>query len=149
MIMKLSAYIDNDDEDGIDINNENEFLSHPSDNQEPKHSLLLHSIHVAEIARDLLAKIKFQNPELGFFPGLLHDMGKLNPYYQILFKTNKLERDAVKSELVQKYADVHSPYSAWIAEKLLKKTEKRIDYLLLEKVVTLIYGHHTRLQRSI
>jgi CRISPR-associated endonuclease/helicase Cas3 len=139
----LSACSDSSGEDCRD-----EFLSHPSDNGEPIHSLLQHSIDVAIRARDLLSHTCFQNPELGFFSGLLHDLGKLSPYYQILFRTDKSKREAKQNELIQKYAPVHSPYSAWMADKLLK-IDKRMDYTLLDRIITLIYRHHTRLQRSI
>lgn len=150
--MKLSAYFDNnggngDDKKGNNDQNEDEFLSHPI--EEKKHSLLKHSIEVAERTQELLAYTKFQHPELGFFSGLLHDIGKINPYYQILFRTDKLERDAVKSDLVQKYEPVHSPYSAWITKKLLQKTQNHIDPRILKMIITLIYGHHSRHRRSI
>jgi CRISPR-associated endonuclease Cas3-HD len=110
---------------------------------------LKHSIYVAERTRELLSYTKFQDSELGFFSGLLHDIGKLTPYYQILFMTDKSKRDAVQSELIQRYDSSHSPYSAWIADKLLKKMAKSIDYVLLDKIVTLIYGHHSKLHGSI
>jgi CRISPR-associated endonuclease/helicase Cas3 len=133
--------------DEYNVSDRDEFLSHPI--EEPKHSLLKHSIAVAERTKELLSYTKFQNSELGFFSGLLHDMGKLNPYYQILFETDKLHRDEVNKELTEKYSDVHSPYSAWIASKLLGKIQGPIDYVALDKVITLIYGHHSRLHRSI
>src|SRR5437899_6430819 len=133
-MMKLSACSDNDAY-GKDANNGmeavDEYLSHPI--EEPRHSLLKHSIYVAQRTRELLSYTSFQNSELGFFSGLLHDIGKLNPYYQILFRTDKLKRDAIQSELIQTYESSHSPYSAWIADKLLNKMTKRIDYILLDK----------------
>jgi CRISPR-associated endonuclease/helicase Cas3 len=129
------------------MDDEDEYLSHPI--EEPRHSLLQHSIYVAQRTRQLLSYTRFQNSELGFFSGLLHDIGKLNPYYQILFRTDKLKRDSLQSELIQRYESSHSPYSAWIADKLLNKMTKSIDYALLDKVVTLIYGHHSKLHGSI
>jgi CRISPR-associated helicase Cas3/CRISPR-associated endonuclease Cas3-HD len=151
-MMKLSAYSDhNGDAYGKDSNNgmdnEDEYLSHPI--EEPRHSLLQHSIYVAQRTRELLSYTRFRNSELGFFSGLLHDIGKLNPYYQILFRTDKLKREAVQRELIQRYEPSHSPYSAWIADKLLNKMAKHIDYVLLDKIVTLIYGHHSKLHGSI
>src|SRR5262245_17101936 len=106
MMIKLSVSFDNFDEDN------NEFLSHPSDDGKVGHSLIHHSIGVAVKTRELLSDTSFQNPDLGYFAGLLHDIGKLNPYYQILFKTDKPNREARQIELAQKYAPVHSPYSA-------------------------------------
>jgi CRISPR-associated endonuclease/helicase Cas3 len=149
--MKLSVCFDNTNDNSDDKkdndDDDDEFLSHPI--EEKKHSLLKHSIEVAERTRKLLSYTRFQHPELGFFSGLLHDIGKLNPYYQILFRKDKSERDALKSELVQKYEPVHSPYSAWIAKKLLQKKQNRIDPRILKIIITLIYGHHTRHRRSI
>ncbi len=143
--MKLSACIDNHD------SNENkesiEFLSHPL--EEEKHSLLEHSIEVALKTKELLSYTQFKNSDLGFYSGLLHDIGKLNPYHQIFFRANKSDREIVKSELNQIFESVHSPYSAWIAEKLLEKKENSIDYSLLDKIIILIYGHHTKLRKSI
>jgi len=97
--MKLSACIDNHD------SNENkesiEFLSHPL--EEEKHSLLEHSIEVALKSQELLSYTQFKNSDLGFYSGLLHDIGKLNPYHQIFFRTNKLDRETVKSQLNQTF----------------------------------------------
>ena len=150
---KLSVSIDNNgdhnNEDGYDEgNNYGEYLSHPSEG-EGKHSLLKHSLQVASRARELLLYTKFQNSELGFLSGLLHDIGKLNPYYQILFRASKYERKTLQNKLDQKYEHVHSPYSAWIAEKLLHDRSREMDYVLLDKILMLIYGHHSRLRRSL
>lgn len=49
----------------------------------------------------------------------------------------------------QKYEPVHSSYSSWIAEKILQKREGGIDYKLLDKILSIIYGHHSRVHRSI
>jgi CRISPR-associated endonuclease Cas3-HD len=113
-----------------DNDNQDEYLSHPI--EEPKHSLLQHSLEVAVKAGELLSKTDFQNPELGYFSGLLHDIGKLNPYYQILFRADRSKREAIQNDLVNKYTPVHSPYSAWITDKLLKKMDERINFVLLD-----------------
>jgi HD superfamily phosphohydrolase YqeK len=97
------------------VDNEDDYLSHPI--EEPKHSLLQQD--VAHRTKELLSYTAFQNPELGKLAGLLHDLGKLNPYYQILFRTDEEQRDAVKKKLSEKYVDIHSPYSAWIADNFL------------------------------
>jgi len=95
-----------------------EYFSHPVDQK--KHLLLEHSIAVASKARKLLSLTKFTNSQLCFYSGLLHDIGKLNPYYQILFRiADASERQLKQKELSHKYEPSHSPFSAWIAEKLL------------------------------
>ena len=77
--MKLSVCIDD------------EYFSHPI--EEKKHMLIQHSLDVATKTEYLLSRTKFHNEKLGYYAGLLHDLGKLNPYYQILFRTkNQKER---------------------------------------------------------
>ena len=64
--MKLCVYINsNKDDIHDDCNNENEFLSHPSDDKESKHSLLQHSIDVAQRTRELLSIIIYRIPKPG------------------------------------------------------------------------------------
>jgi CRISPR-associated helicase Cas3/CRISPR-associated endonuclease Cas3-HD len=92
-----------------------------------------------------LSHTRFPNPELGFFSGLLHDLGKLNPYYQELFTTMESMMEKKKAELRQIYEPKHSAYSAWIARKLLQKMGEPIDRRLLRIVTMIIYGHHSRL----
>lgn len=133
-----------------DCNDEDdyEYLSHPIN--QGQHSLLEHSIAVASKAQNLLSLTKFQSSELGFYSGLLHDLGKLNPYYQILFNISWVsERQLKQEELRQTYEPFHSPFSAWIAEKLLYDRDKPINYTLLDKIIILIYGHHSKLRKSI
>jgi CRISPR-associated endonuclease/helicase Cas3 len=136
----LSACID-------DNNDNNDYLSHPIEKE--KHSLLEHSLAVALKAQELLSTTKFPSSEIGFYSGLLHDIGKLNPYYQILFKTERSQREKKQEELRSIYEPFHSPFSAWIAEKLLEKKQEPMDYALLDKIILLIYGHHSKLHKSI
>lgn len=144
--------IHRDKDNDMKVGNDNgdqykEFLSHPI--EKPKHSLLQHSVDVAVRTRELLSKTSFQNPELGYFSGLLHDIGKLNPFYQKLFGTEESGRKELQDQLDQKYARVHAPFSAWIAYKLLRKMDKQIELDMLDKIIMLIYGHHTRLHGSL
>lgn len=132
--MKLSAYIDN------------EYFSHPV--EETKHLLVQHSIEVATKTQELLSYTKFHNENLGYYAGLLHDLGKLNPYYQILFRAKKSEREDLRKDLEVKYEPVHSPFSSWIAEKLFQNNDE-IDYKTLDRIIILIYGHHSKLRKSL
>jgi CRISPR-associated helicase Cas3/CRISPR-associated endonuclease Cas3-HD len=132
--MKLSVCIDE------------EYLSHPIG--EKKLMLFQHSIDVATKTEYLLSLTKFHNEKLGYYAGLLHDFGKLNPFYQILFRAKKSEREILQKDLELKYEPVHSPFSSWIAEKLLEK-RKDIDYRTVNKIIILIYGHHSKLRKSL
>ena len=123
-----------------------EFFSHPV--EEKKHMLLQHSIDVATKTEYLLSRTKFNNDELGYYAGLLHDLGKLNPYYQILFRAKKSEREILQKDLELKSEPVTSPFSSWIAEKLFEK-RKDIDYRTVNKIIILIYGHHSKLRKSL
>ena len=130
--MKLSVCIDD------------EFFSHPI--EEKKHILLQHSIDVATKTEYLLSRTKFHNEKLGYYAGLLHDFGKLNPFYQILFRTKKSDREIIQKELELKYEPVHSPFSSWMAEKFFEK-RRDIDYRTVNKIIILIYGHHSKLRK--
>ena len=68
------------------------FLSHPIYNK--KHSLVEHSIIVAKKTREILDETNLNISNIGFYAGLFHDIGKLNPLYQIAFLEKS--EDAVK-----------------------------------------------------
>jgi HD superfamily phosphodiesterase len=80
------------------IDDDNDYLSHPIEKE--KHSLLEHSLSVALKAQELLSTTKFPSPEIGFYSGLLHDIGKLNPYYQILSRQNDHKEKKNKKNFV-------------------------------------------------
>jgi CRISPR-associated endonuclease Cas3-HD len=126
--------------------NSTEFLSHPI--EAPKHSLILHLINVAEKAQALISETNFDVYRVGFYAGLLHDIGKLNPFYQELFRTSEAARKEKESELSSKYERFHSPFSAWAALRLLNKIEE-IKEDDLNKILSVIYGHHSKLHNSI
>lgn len=131
-MIELSAYTKN-------------FLSHPIENE--KHLLIEHLITVATRAEKFFSKTKFKNKRIVFYSGLLHDIGKLNPFYQELFNEIK-DRDKLTKDLQKKYDQVHSPLSAWAADKLLSKN-LGLDTESISKILILIYGHHSKIRNSL
>ncbi|MEM2160314.1 MAG: CRISPR-associated helicase Cas3' [Candidatus Nitrosotenuis sp.] len=120
------------------------FFSHPYG--EKKHSLIEHSITVAKRAEKIFTESKFQNNKTAFYSGLIHDIGKLNPFYQIIFSQSQSQQ--ILSSVSQKYEQVHSPLSAWAADKLLTKNLgiSKKDKI---KILLMIYGHHSKIRKSI
>ena len=123
-----------------------EFLSHPKEDE--KHNLIRHLIEVANKTQDLLSQTKFDIAKAGFYAGLLHDIGKLNPFYQELFVTKKKAMKEKEIELLLKYAAFHSPFSAWTGLKLHNK-EIGVDRTTWFKIVSIVYGRHSRLYSKI
>ncbi|WP_205099034.1 CRISPR-associated helicase Cas3' [Candidatus Nitrosotenuis uzonensis] len=120
------------------------FFSHPF--SEEKSSLIEHLITVAKRADRIFSESKFQNNKTAFYSGLVHDIGKLNPFYQILFSQNQTPQ--ISSSLLQKYEQVHSPLSAWAADKLLTKN-MGISKANKIKILLMVYGHHSKIRNSI
>jgi len=126
----------------------NQFFSHPVN--EKKHSLSDHSIRVADKTEELFKTTGFYLKNFGFYAGLLHDIGKLNPYYQELFiladhNLRRLKQD----ELSSVYENKHSPLSSWAAIKLLDEKLSGVDYNIIDKIIMVIYGHHSKLLNSV
>jgi len=120
------------------------FLSHPV---EENTSLVEHSLKVAEKAKELISSTNFDKNvcDAAFYAGFLHDLGKLNPFYQNLFSTPCDKRSDVEKELGAKYARMHSILSAWAASKLLSNrilTEQNINAVLVA-----IAAHHSGLKK--
>jgi CRISPR-associated endonuclease/helicase Cas3 len=122
------------------------FLSHPI--EETKHLLIPHSIEVATKTQSLISETEFDTGKTGYYAGLLHDIGKLNPFYQEIFRTSKTARKEKEIELSLKYEGFHSPFSAWAALRLLNKMGE-ISKHDLYKVLVVIYGHHSKLRNRI
>lgn len=120
------------------------FLSHPFD--ENNSNLEDHLVYVAKETKSIIKKTKFGGEDIGYYIGLLHDIGKLNPYYQELFVLDKSEREIKKKKLQEKYNNIHSPYSAWIAQLSLNGIMPWNDIV---KIVLLIYGHHGKLRSTL
>ncbi len=116
------------------------FLSHPI--HEKKHLLIEHLIEVAEKSEEIFSQTLFRNPKLAFYSGLLHDFGKINPFYQTVFHGTTTEKEAEST-----YAHEHSIFSAWAAQRLLYKTGLERD--LIDKISVLIYGHHSKIRQQL
>ena len=117
------------------------FLAHPKEEEEP--GLIQHSIKVARIARELASRTNLETP--AFYAGLLHDLGKLNPYYQNLFTADKETRQALETQLQTEYLRGHSILSALASYRLLgdnQTGEKEKQQVLLT-----IASHHSHLRQ--
>jgi len=102
-------------------------------NSADNNSLLLdHSLKTAQKAHELTTSLDLGNT--AFYAGLLHDIGKLNPYYQILFSTRQINHDYIRA---------HAIFSALAANRLLniaalsKRSQKQALFA--------IAGHHSKL----
>jgi len=107
------------------------FLSHPAENGREAIPLHEHLAKVAGLARGVAERMSPGSGEDAFAAGLLHDIGKLSPWYQKLFAGEG--EDALYSKYGPRF---HSPFSAWAALHLL--FEKPYVY----HVVHAVAGHH-------
>lgn len=121
------------------------FLSHPI--FETRHSLARHSIEVAKKTKRILDETTLNISDLGFYAGLLHDIGKLNPLYQLAFlETNNYAVENKISELESTFIHIHSPFSEFISQSLLHKT--RLCQNEKDKISAVIYYHHSSLKHT-
>lgn len=118
-----------------------EFLSHPTEKGE-KHLLVDHLLKVGASSREIFSQTKFSNTNLAFYSGLLHDVGKVNPFYQEIFHGRKTTEEA-KEEYIQE----HSIFSSWAVDKLLQKSD--LDYDTIDKIMIIVYGHHSTIRKSL
>ena len=110
------------------------FLSHPA--QGDREAIPLHE-HLAKVAGRAKGVAGRMSPDAAgdaFVAGLLHDIGKLSPWYQRLFAGEG------EDGLYSKYGPrQHSPFSAWAALHLLFGKPYR------HHVVHSVAGHHSGL----
>jgi CRISPR-associated endonuclease/helicase Cas3 len=121
-----------------------EFLSHPVD--EPRHSLIEHLIAVGKKSDELFTETSFKNKKIALYSGLLHDVGKINPWYQEIFNATQ-DRKKIQEEVSEKFVQQHSVFSAWATKYLLSKIG--LEYDVIDKILVLIYGHHSTIRRSL
>jgi len=108
------------------------FLARPKNVMGGNSGLFEHSLKTAQRARELAEDLGFG--DTAFYAGLLHDVGKLNPYYQILFSSGQINSDYLKA---------HAIFSALATTSLLE-----IDSLTIQEQKQILFtvaGHHTKL----
>ncbi len=122
-----------------------EFLSHPIEDK--KHSLIAHLLEIGKKSEELFSQTNFKNQDIAFYSGLLHDIGKINPFYQEIFHETIENRKKTEEKTLEKYAQKHSGFSAWAADKLLQKIG--LDYDTIDKIIVIIYGHHSKIRHGL
>ncbi len=80
-----------------------------------------------------------------FYSGLLHDVGKLNPYYQLLFSSDPSKQQAVKKQLDREYLRAHAIFSALAVYDLANIAA--LPKLVQKQILFAVAGHHTKLNQ--
>jgi len=109
-----------------------DFLARPKNSLDNNSGLIEHSLKTAQSARGLTTSLGLG--DTAFYAGLLHDIGKLNPYYQILFSSGQINNDYLKA---------HAIFSALAVHRLLN-----VDILPTcsqKQVLFAVAGHHSKL----
>lgn len=116
-----------------------EFFSHPKEN--PGSQLTEHLLKTADCAQALTQSLGLATA--GFYAGLLHDLGKLNPFYQVLFSNEPAQREILRPKLQKQYLRAHAFFSSLAAYRLVQlsslSSKTRMQILLS------VCGHHSRL----
>jgi len=107
------------------------FLSHPAHGGREATPLHEHLARVAVLARGVAGRMRPEAADDAFVAGLLHDIGKLSPWYQKMFAGEGEDVLRAKYGLRQ-----HSLFSAWAARHLLFGRPCAHD------VIHAIAGHH-------
>ena len=78
------------------------FLARPKDLEGKNSGLLEHSLKTAHRAQEIASSLGFGDNfvDTAFYAGLLHDIGKLNPYYQILFSSGQVNGDYLRAHAI-------------------------------------------------
>ena len=116
-----------------------DFLARPKEVEGS--GLIAHSLKTAKTARDLASRLGLG--ESAFYAGLLHDIGKLNPFYQKLFSSDPSRREVVKTQVAKEYVRAHAIFSALAAYGLTKV--KTLPCSTQKQVLFAIAGHHSKL----
>lgn len=107
------------------------FLSHPAHGGREATPLHEHLARVAGLARDIAGGMRQEAADDAFVAGLLHDVGKLSPWYQRMFAGESEDVLRAKYGIRQ-----HSLFSAWAARHLLFGRPCAHD------VIHAVAGHH-------
>lgn len=121
-----------------------EFLARPRERGSQKidnSGLLAHSLNTARKARELVSGMGIEDS--AFYSGLLHDVGKLNPYYQLLFSSDPSKQQAVKKQLDREYLRAHAIFSALAVYDLANIAA--LPKLVQKQILFAVAGHHTKL----
>jgi CRISPR-associated helicase Cas3/CRISPR-associated endonuclease Cas3-HD len=113
-----------------------------------------HLIVVGKKSDELFAETSFKNQKIAFYSGLLHDIGKINPWYQEVFiatqdmtKNEYQEIKKIQEKESEKFVRQHAIFSAWAAKYLL--SEIGLKYDVIDKILVLIHGHHSTIRKSL
>ncbi|MCL1977228.1 MAG: CRISPR-associated helicase Cas3' [Candidatus Bathyarchaeota archaeon] len=108
------------------------FLARPKNSPDETSGLCAHSLKTAHRAKELAKSLGLEHT--AFYAGLLHDIGKLNPWYQIFFSDNRID---------SKYLQAHAIFSALAVNNLFSKDilSKRAQ----KQVLFAVAGHHSKL----
>ena len=112
------------------------FLARPKGLDGKNSGLLEHSLKTAHRARELALSLGFGDRfgDTAFYAGLLHDIGKLNPYYQILFSSGRVDSD---------YLRAHAIFSALAVNRLLNIAA--LPKHAQKQALFAVAGHHSKL----
>lgn len=130
------------------------FLSH----SDPPQPLSVHCEKVGKAGQNLCTGLNVDCANAVYYAGVLHDVGKINPLYQIPFhKLTKNPRETSKEFTARMNAEMdlleptyireHAVFSAWAAYKLLTNTNLSPKQLM--QTVCAIAGHHGQLRNHL
>ncbi|MCW3996322.1 MAG: CRISPR-associated helicase Cas3' [Candidatus Bathyarchaeota archaeon] len=114
------------------------FLARQKRGDNKNWGLIEHSRKTAQMARELALSLGFGENfvETAFYAGLLHDVGKLNPYYQILFSSGRVDSS---------YLRAHAIFSALAANRLLNIAA--LPEYAQKQALFAVAGHHSQLSQ--
>ena len=131
-----------------------DFLSH----SDPPQPLSVHCEKVGSAGQNLCTGLNVNCADAVYYAGVLHDVGKINPLYQIPFhrltknpgETGREFTARINAEmdlLAPTYIREHAVFSAWAAYKLLTSTTLTTKQLM--QTVCAIAGHHGQLRNHL